>query len=424
MAYDLRRIAPERELPPFKPAWLVWTLLFALIVGGGAFGIIRFWPVGESTQTPWFWICVVAFPVIGWAVLFLSYLGALQAPRTRVEDHNTARSEYKNHVRRVAGVPLHILGSGFVFSTQEHENKVSAMVKRQLMLAPRSRYTGDSEALAARWIEPDGHTWRPGDEHADEERHREVLEYVFDSLLRQIAPALDALPERTRLVVQLSVAAQLAVSEIELAWRDTWVAHQLRKAVQTVISTTVPDLIAVDGWLDGMPPFVADAVNLHCVVQLNPLLNAVPAAGSAEVGVILMFASSSLATQRRLISQALLYRPEQQDHSGLGQGLLQVLLWSRSQAAELVDQWLTGGADASLQRELTAHLDAQDIGVLKTADLQGQHDIDLRIGSTGMAAPWLCVALACAQALVSGQKQLLSVAHAEHMTLAVVEPRF
>ncbi|CAE6790460.1 hypothetical protein [Paraburkholderia aspalathi] len=423
MAYDLRRIAPEREVPPFRPAWPLWAFLFLLIVGGGAFGVVRFWPAGESTQTVWFWTCVAAFPVLVWTVLLFSYLGVLQSRRTCAEEHNEARREYKDEVCRRAGIPLHILDSGFVFSAREHENTASAVVERQLTLEPKTRFDDDSEAIAARWIDPDGYAWRPGDEAADEERHRDVLGYVFGSLLRQIAPAVRALPERTRLIVRVSVAAQLTTSEIEAIWHDSWDAHQLGNAALTAVNTDAPDLIAVDGWLDGAPGFVTDAVNVLCVVQLNPLLNAIPDAGVAEAGAILMFASRAFVAQRHLASNTLLYRPEHHDEEGMAQGLLQVLLWSRSRGSEVNDQWLIGGTEAPLQRELSTHMDTQDVGVLKTAGLQGQHDVDLTIGTIGMAAPWLCVALASAQVRASGQKQLLSIAHVDHMTLAVVGPQ-
>lgn len=423
MAFDLRRIAPEREVRPLKPAWLPWLFLLALIGGGGALVALRLWPEGEPTQTLWFWTCVAAFPVIVWAMLFFSYLGVLQTQRTRAEDHNAARRDYQDAVCRKAGVPLHVLGAGFLFSAQAHENTVSAVVERALELVPRSRFAGDGEAIVARWIEPAGYAWRAGDDQADVARHRDLLPYVFGSLQRQIAPEVRALPERTRLVIQVCVEAQLATAEVETIWHDTWHTQGLGEAVRTEFNAGVPDLIAVDGWLDGAPDFATDAVHLLCVVQLNPLLHPPPVAGAAEAGAILMFAASPLVAQKRLVSQTLLYRPERHDDKDLGQGLRQVLLWSRSDGVDVRDQWMSGGSAAPMQRGLAAHLDRQGVGVLMTPELKGQHDVDLRIGSAGAAAPWLCVALASAHALASGQKQLLSIAEADAMTLAVVGPR-
>ena len=167
----------------------------------------------------------------------------------------------------------------------------------------------------------------------------------------------------------------------------------------------------------------ADAANLLCVVQLNSLLNAAPDTGSAEAGVILMFASSSLAAKKQLSSNALLFRPEQRDEKGIEQGLHQAMLWGHVRGSELTDQWMTGGAESPLNRALANQLDAQAVGVVATENLSGQHDLDFRLGSAGIATPWLCVALAMQQARDSGRKQLISIAQAERLTLAVVAPR-
>lgn len=423
MAYDLLKIKPAREVPPFKPAWLLWAVLFAVIVGGGAFCVARFWPATDPANTLWFWTCVAAYPFLAWLTPFFFYLGVLQVPRRRAMDFNRARDKCLDDVRRKAGVPLHVLGSAFIFSAQESNNTADAVVQKRLILESRERFTDDSEKIAARWIEPDGYAWQPGNKSVDEERHREVLTYVFDVLLRQIAPVVRALPERTKVVVRLGVASMLFVPEITTLWRDSWAAIQLDATPGMVIETTAPELIVADVWIDGKEVAVADAVTVLCVVQLNALLNARPDTGSAEAGVILVLAPAALVMRKRLASQALLFRPERCDEKRVGQGLLQALLWGRVQGPALTDQWMTGGAEASLNRELAGQLDRQGVGVMKTPDLGGQHDFDLRVGAAGVAAPWLCTALAVEHARISQRVQLVSVAHADLLTVAVIAPR-
>ncbi|KQR78537.1 hypothetical protein ASG35_08940 [Burkholderia sp. Leaf177] len=423
MAYDLLQVAPARDVPPFKPAWLLWTILAVVLIGGGAACVIRFWPPGESINTPWFWTCVVAFPLFSWLIPFFIYLGVLQAPRRRAIDFNDARRAYLASVGRKAGIPLHVLGSGFFFSATEHENTAAALAQRRLTLIPQSRFPEDTEAVSARWIVPEGRTWLPTNELADMERHREMLPYVFDALLLQIAPEIRLLPERTGLKVRLSVATLLPTLEVEAVWRDKWQALGLRAALAEVDSTP-PQLIAADLWIDGKGAARSDAANLLCVVQLNSLLNTVPDKGSAEAGVIVLFASSALTAQKQLSSTTLLFRPEQRDEKSIGQALRQAMLWGRVRGSELTEHWMTGGAETPLNRALASELDAQAVGVAKTQDLNGQHDLDFRLGSAGIAAPWLCMALAMQQAREAGQKQLISIAHAERLTLAVVAPRF
>lgn len=423
MAYDLLQVAPARHVPPFKPAWLLWVVLAVVIVGGGAGCVIRFWPTSEPANTPWFWGCVVGFPLIGWLIPFFIYLGVLQTPRQRAIDFNNARRTYLANIGRKAGVPLHILGSGFFFSAQEDENTAEAVTQRRLTLDQQSRFPEDTETVSARWIVPEDRTWLPTDDHSDMERHREVLPYVIDALLRQIAPALRALPERTRLAVRLAVATLLPAAEVEIAWRAKWAALGLRASVVAEIDSTPPELITVDLWIDGKGVAQTDAANLLCVVQLNSLLNAAPDDGAAEAGVIVLFASSSLTAQKQLSSEALLFRPEYRDEKGIGQGLRQAMMWGRVRGSDLIDHWMTGGAEAQVNQALASQLHTQAVGVLTTKDLSGQHDLDFWLGSAGIAAPWLCMALAMQQARESGRKQLISIAHAQRLTLAVVAPR-
>lgn len=422
MAYDLRRIAPEKEVPPFKPAWKRWAVLFVLIVGGGAFGVISFWSAGESTRTPWFWVCVVVFPFLAWLVPFLFYLGVLQSRRQRAIEYNEDRDEYIQRVQREAGVPLHVLASGFLFSTQDHENTPLAVTGKELRLEPRNRYPGDDQTVMARWIEPPGDAWRPGDEGADAARHHEVFRYVLHSLVAQIAPAIQALPEHTRIATTISVNMPFGAPDMESLWRETWNAHHLGSVGAPLVCTTPPELIDVDTWLDKDATLPSNAVTVLCAIHLNPLLHTLPDAGTAEAGVILLLAPSSLAARKRLPGQALLYRPEQGAESDLAQKLRQALLWSRTPGSSLVDHWFTGGAEP-LQRALNDHLDTQGVAVAKAPELQGHHDLHLRIGDTGSAAAWLCVALASAHASLCGRKQLISVTREDAVTLAVIAPR-
>ncbi|KAB0640292.1 hypothetical protein WT67_24980 [Burkholderia stagnalis] len=423
MAYDLLRIGPARDVPTIKPAWLAWAFLFVILTGGGALCVVRFWPAGEPTNTPWFWTCAVVFPILGWLIPFLAYLGVLQVPRQRAIDYNTARRDYLERVHRRARVPLHVLGSGFVFSVEPIDNTADAVVQKRLALAPRSRFPGDQEVVSARWIEPEGGVWLPAGDNTDDERHRELLKFLFDALLRQVAPALRAIPERTKMVVRLSIATQLSAPEIETIWSACWTACQLGPALKPEIATTAPELISADRWIDGKEAEIADAVVLLCVVQLNALLNTPPADGAAEAGVILMLAPAPLTARKRLASQALFFRPEQRDEKGLGQGVTQALLWGRVQGPELTDHWMTGGAESPLNRALAGHLDAVGVGVMKTPNLAGQHDIDLRLGVSGIAAPWLCLALALERAKISARTQLISISEAERLTVAVVAPQ-
>ena len=423
MAYDLRCIAAEKEIPPFSPAWKRWTALSVLVVGGGAFCVVSLWPAGESTRTPWFWVCVTVFPLLAWLVPFLFYLGALQSRRVRAIEYNDDRSEYIESVQREAGVALHVLASGFLFSTQDHENTPLAVTGKELLLEPRSRYVGDDETVKARWLDMPGDAWCPGDVGADQARHQALFRYVLHSLVAQIAPAVRSLPEHTRVMTTIGINVPYGAPHVESIWREAWAAHRLSSATVPRVRATPPELIDVDKWLDGDIAFPSNAVTILCTIHLNPLLNALPDIGGAEAGVILLLAPAALAARKRLTSQALLYRPEQGAEPDLAQKLVQALLWSRTPGPSLADHWFTGGTQAPLQRALTDRLSEQGVAVANAADLQGQHDLDQRIGDTGSARAWLIVALASTYASHCGRKQLVSTTQEDTVTLAVIAPR-
>lgn len=422
MAYDLRRIAPEKELPTVKAAWKRWSLAFVLVAGGGSLGALSWWPASESTHTAWFWLCAVVFPFLAWLTPFLFYLGAMQSRRRSAVEYNKDRKNYIQIVQRDAGIPLHVVASGFLFSSDDHENTPLAVIGNDLLLEPRIRFLGDDQTITARWIEPPGGAWRPGADGADFARQQELFTYVLHSLIAQIAPAIRAMPEHIRIVPVISVDAPFELPNIEKKWREAWAEHQLGSETEPHICVTPPTLISVDGWLDGDDTFPSNAVMALCVIRINPLLNALPEKGAAEAGVVLLLASALLASRMRLTSQALLYRPERGNKFDLGHKLIQVLMWSRTDAPEVSDHWFTGGAEAPPQRALTDELHALGIAAVKTADPERQHDLDRRIGDAGLAAPWLNVALACNYASQCGHKQLISVAQENTVTLAIIAP--
>lgn len=423
MAYDLRRLAPEKAIPPFEPAWKRWSVLFVVIVAGGAFGMLRLWAASEPTRTAWFWFWVVGIPFLIWLIPFFVYLGVLQARRHRAEAFNEDRADYLRRVQNEGGVPLHILTSGFIFSALEHENTPEAVVRKELRLEPRSRFPGDDQTVAARWMVLSRHGWRPGEEGVDRARHEEVFGFVARYLIGQIAATIRTLPEGTRVATEISVDTQLDVSSIEALWRDAWESQRLEPVPAPVVRNNAPDLIAVDNWLDGSPAFALDKIKVLCAIRLDPLLNVVPDAGVAEAGAILVLASDSLVRRKQLAGQALLYRPEQGGDTDLSQSLRQALFWSRTKGAELADHWFSGGAEVSLQRTLNRQLDGQGLAVGKAIGLQGHHDIDLRIGSARFVTPWLLVALAAAYAGMCARKQLVSVTGDNVLTIAVIAPR-
>jgi len=400
MAYDLLQIAPERKIPTIEPAWIVWFCLLVVVVGGGALAEMHFWKGSSTAQPLWFWSSVLVFPLIAWSVLFLLYLGMLQAPRINAQDYNSERRAYLHNLLREA----------------------CAVVDKQLGLNPTPRFVGDDTTVTARWLQADRYAWRFGDTGADAERQRHLLPWVFDVLMARILPGLIRLPASLPVQVLLHVVSSLPRSEVENIWSDNWTRYGWRTAIQSKFIEAPPKLIDVDAWLGGYGDLAIDAATVVCIVQLNDLLECAPDEGLAEAAVILLLAPPLLTKRKRLSPLVLLHRPEARADGNLDQALHQALLWGKTEGNDIVDQWMSGGGNDSLHRALTSCMDQRHVAIAQTPQLAGQHDIDQQIGRGGAASEWLCVALAAEHAHSSGKKQLLSLVDEQQMTLAVLAP--
>ncbi|MBB5192803.1 hypothetical protein HNQ50_003557 [Silvimonas terrae] len=163
-------------------------------------------------------------------------------------------------------------------------------------------------------------------------------------------------------------------------------------------------------------------VMLICAVQLHRLLNELPPEGSAEAAVMLLLAGTTAVQRFGLRPLGALHRPERRSTDRIPHGLRHALSWSALTGETIVDQWLTGGAESAAQQALLSAYEDDPVGVAKTPELAGQHDLDRAIGNTGLASEWLTVALAAEHLAVTGTPQLISPETKGQLTLAVLTP--
>jgi hypothetical protein len=96
------------------------------------------------------------------------------------------------------------------------------------------------------------------------------------------------------------------------------------------------------------------------------------------------------------------------------------LLWGETNASHVSDLWQAGlkKEDKPALIQSTSDL---SLGISRTEDLSGIHDIDKALGNPGIAAGWLAAALAIEHAAQSGKPQLIAWREGS-LRLAVAQP--
>ena len=83
---------------------IVWTPLLVLVMGAGAGLTITFWPTDRTTNTLWFWLCVVGYPFLVWAFLLFAWLAYGYTGRNQAIAMNRVSDEAEqachNHTAR------------------------------------------------------------------------------------------------------------------------------------------------------------------------------------------------------------------------------------------------------------------------------------------------------------------------------------
>ncbi|KPC54145.1 hypothetical protein [Amantichitinum ursilacus] len=419
MPFDLDQIAPAQPVPPVKVAWAAWLLLLVLIVAAGAaallFGARRFLP----TTPVAFWLTVPGLPALGWLILLCFAIGRQQARQTAAQDINLQRAVETGHALKVASIPLAVLAAAYQLDALAVKISSASVAERITRRQPQLRHSADPQTVDARWLEAPGRAWLP--DMLDEPRQQAVLAWALEALFKQIKPALAALPEGVALRVFLHVDTQVADEAVRALWQDAWAKYASHlPASAPVIARGLAALSTAEAWLErGDQPGQVPPTLLFAL-QLRPLLQALPPAGSAEAAVMLLLAGTDAVRRFGLQPSAALHRPERRAPDRIEHGLRHALRWSGLTGATIAHQWLTGGAESAAQQALLSVFEKHPVGVRQTPELRGQHDLDRAIGNTGVAGEWLAVALVAEHLKGTGVPQLVAPETDGQITLAVI----
>lgn len=377
----------KRLSPPSPRRWLVILLM---LMACGGFITVYLWPASMPTQTPLFWICFLGIPIGGglmaWCVRWLAYLSTewLADGWDDAREWDLAQDIHRGqrHLELLAQV-VHL---PHVIATAS----LSEQLLLQEGISLPSQVDGASQVIRqARF-----------DDVALPMQHR--AESQLRSLLSDVS--LQAALQRLSPHRALSVFLQIDSNMPDMRADRSTLLPLIREMVSLPLTLSFIEgdgLAVIDTWLDHL-----DTVQARLVIALS--LSEMETDGTGEVAVALLLHSSMPHTSSRSIV-AHIHRPEQTSRSqGLNAALRQALHWGMAAPEDIKGIWLTGmgtGNEAS--------------SLFSTADMRfpaaGQPcDIDMKVGLTGLASPWLATAVAAGHvALLSSPQLVMSVPNGE-----------
>jgi hypothetical protein len=413
MALDFDDLPPERPVPDKPPSKLLWTIVFFVLVLTGVFSVLLLWPAGEPTHTPWFWTCLTAFPLGVASLLVSRRFSAYEGTRLEAQSWNSARQTLAEERYAHESVPMLVLASSLRVTERDAHNGAAQIAKGQLALHSKASQHEDDDSISARWLEPDDCLLCAD----DKERHGELIEWLFDRLLDDLADSVAALPDGFPLRVVLNISGYLGEKNIASVWNASWAGHGLRDADVTSVAAPV-DLMTIDQWLDdGQGPLHRYAV-LLISASLSRVLDASPADGSAEAGVGLLLAAPTLATEFKTPWSAAVHRPLIAHEADLDHALTCAVGWAQIEPSALEANW-TSGVNGETVGPLNAALTRTRVRREDEDPLQ-RFDLDSTVGDAGLCAGWLGVVCAVERAREQSAPQLVVRMRADDTVVVVV----
>ncbi|MCO5397762.1 hypothetical protein [Ralstonia soli] len=411
MAVDFSLLPPEETFddpPPNKVLWsIVFVVLAALCVGA----VLLLWPKGMPAHTLKFWATLLAFPIGVSSLVVLHRYRAHEARKLDVETRNHAARQFTECVFNAASIPLAVAGAAYRYSADEKENALATIREGSARLKTQVPYALAAEPVKARWLVAPEMRKEYGDLGDDLKRRQHVTQWLFDELLGELSPHIEALPAKVPLTVQLLVANGHPYEQNKQLLEERWCAKLHRAHDVAPEPSTPADLTVLDQWMDRAIEGESQHATLYLAIQLHPLLHAAPPENAAEVGVALLLMPDAQATQHNVARVANLHRPVRGTFGQPSTALSTGLRWGGAQADQIQGGWQAGidVSQAGMLRE-----PAIKLGLTAHAT-----DLDQTVGQAGIAAPWL--ALACASLANDAPEQIVLTGQGEQFDCAVMK---
>lgn len=412
MAVDFSQLPAEEPFDGSPPSKLVWGIAFVVMAAIGVGAVLLLWPKKMPANTWQFWATLGIFPIGIPGFIVLRRFSSYEGSRLDVELRNEAARKFNEQVFNAAGIPLALAGAAYRYSADKKENAMGSVRQGSAMLKTQIPLAADAEPVKARWLTVPKMKEEPGTLHDDFIRRQLVTAWLFDELLGDLLPQLQALPTSVPLTVQLWIANGHKHAQNQSLLEDHWYA-KLNRTLKVAPEAEAPaDLKTLDTWMDAVLEGADSHAMLIVAIQLHPLLAGSPPADAAEIGAALLFVPDGLASQHKVSRIANLCRPVRGPVAQPADALSTALRWSGVSAEQIKGGWRTG-------------LDAKYAGALREAAIRldlpvRAIDVDQVIGHGGIAAPWLTLACAASALVNDATEQIAFVAQGEQLDCAVL----
>ncbi|MRT55311.1 hypothetical protein GJV11_04185 [Enterobacteriaceae bacterium RIT693] len=375
MPVDLSAIpdVASRTRQPSIKRWLVILLIF---LGLGGFLTSWLWPANHSAQGAIFWHCFISAPLAIWVVLFgvrwLAWLSTVwpangwDSEREQDIANEIQRGQYFLVVDAASVCLPHVVTSG----TLTEQFLLPQGIKLPSVI--------DSETQSVSYIA------RFSDSHSPtaERIHNRFRELLNDPILKTALSRYKTI-KPLQVVLQIDPSIYLPQDELE----------EFQKRMVTFLPASDIRLLPhfglsdIDNWLDN-----PESIDSLLVVSI--CLRATVSDGDGEAAVALLLRPGD-ETEPGINTAVHFHRPEQSKSTAtLLASARQALAWGKTDVEHIESLWLSGmgteNKTQSLLSENKLHFPRAEASAQVT-------DIDLKTGLTGVASPWLAVALAAGQ---------------------------
>ncbi len=360
------------------------------------------WPDGQATNTLWFWVRLLVFPVLAGCLAFGLRELYFEQESDRFEADKEQLEADRSEAIEFAREPLAILDSTYLSAMGSH-NVAKDIADEVQALESRKSPVGGNAVRHTRLAS------------ADNPAFVSRYEACFVELLERLDDTLRALPECVPLDVYLQLPPDTEWESLYEAWHNCWQAFGHR-SVEAAPLSLQDGVMSLDTWLDVRGGTDLEKFALVVAIQLH----SIPRANDAEAAAALLLGWAPLVRRRGGKPKALLHRPVNVGEGMIHDAAARALMWGDAEAGQVSDLWQAGLDRGDKAGLLKASSDLES-GISLTDSFSGVHDVDMAIGNPGATAAWLAIALAAEHAAQTTTPQL--VASREHsLRLVVVQP--
>lgn len=369
---------PERVIvPEIRKVFVPWVVVLVLVMAIGAAASVATWPAGRPAQTPWFWIRTCGLPFLLWQFSCAGWWFVQFHRRRNASADNAAIDRKERCLHDEASEPLVVIGQSWRFHDVAERDGLQVAIG------------GDQRASAAELVLPDRPFFR-GNTADEVRRHAVVLEWLLAELVR---PFGNELKDPRRTTVWLCVDSLLSADAVKEAVSRAWGALGLIQADGVQLPKLMP-LYAIDGWLDTR---ASDSRHLAVAVQLRGAISGDFEAGQVEAGAAVLLASTPVGVTNPA-TVVCAHRPARKSTEAFEEGIANALRWGHCGEGTVETLWNCGLAEPLANAVRCPKWPMNEALAI---------DMGRTIGDTGVATPWLALALAAAKARESAGAQLI-----------------